>query len=226
MPRKNGPGLLITFEGGEATGKSTQAALLGGQLRRAGIPFVSLREPGSTVLGLHLREYLKGNGPMVPEAELLLFGAARAQMVSERLLPALEQGLVVISDRYADSTTAYQGGGRGQEREFLDAMRRYATQGVEPDLTVLLDADTEATGKRATGPQMSLLEQQAEVRVDLDHERRYEKEKRAFHRRVREAYLRLAGEEPKRWLVLDALQSQEGLAGTIWERTRELLGAF
>ena len=198
-------GLLVTVEGGEGAGKSTLAAALHDRAREAGLEVEACREPGGTALGERLRQALLGTGPgappPVPEAELLLFAAARAQLVVEVLRPALERGALVICDRYQDSTIAYQHGGRGLDRALVEGVNRAATGGLSPDLTLLLDIAPEE-GLARGGEAGDYLEGEA----------------LAFHERVRACYRALAEEDPARWLVLDAREAPSSLADRAWER--------
>lgn len=201
-------GLFAVFEGVDGSGKSTQAARLAGWLERAGHQALLTREPGATPLGAALRELLlAGRVEVAPRAELLLYAADRAQHVADVIEPALRAGRVVVSDRFADSTVAYQGAGRGLPVEEVEAVARLAAGGLVPDLTVLLDLDPELAAGRLAGPGDRL-----------------EREAAAFHRRVRACFLSLAGRAPERYLVLDAAGGVEELAGRVSERVAALLG--
>ena len=201
--------LFITFEGGEGCGKSTQARALYRRLLRSAMPALLTHEPGGTPLGKKLGRWLKwtDDKAITPLTELLLFNAARAQSVTEIIKPNLESGRIVISDRYTDSTTAYQGYGRGLDLEMVKAVNNAATQGIKPDLIALLDISAEA----------------GLARKKVKRQDRFEQEEIAFHNRVREGYLKLAKEEPQRWLVIDATLSKEKVAETIWQRVSQLL---
>lgn len=206
-------GLFVTFEGGEGVGKSTQAGLLADALARAGRSVVRLREPGGTPLGEYLREWLMDGGrALTPEAELLLFTAARAELVRTVLLPAIDAGNDAVLDRYADSTTVYQGYAGSVGMRAVSAANRTATGGLMPRLTVLLDAPPEAALARA------------QARDAHTETRRFEAAEAAFHRRVRSGFLWLARREPERWLVLDALQDTTTVHAQVWQRVQELLG--
>ena len=200
--------LFITFEGGEGSGKSSQARALYRRLCKLAIPVLLTHEPGVTPLGKKIARLLKWaqNVNISPTAELLLFNASRAQLVSEIIRPNLKSGKVVICDRYADSTTAYQGYGRGLDLQTVGAVNKAGTMGLVPDLTVLLD--------------MPVKEGLARKRGKKD---RFEGESIAFHRRVREGYLKLAANESGRWLVIDATKSKDEIAGIIWGRVSQLL---
>ena len=184
--------MFITLEGPEGAGKTTQLRALADFLRGCGHDVVTTREPGGTPIGDQIRHVLHdtANAAMSPTAELLLYAASRAQLVAEVIQPALAAGRVVLCDRYADSTMAYQGYGRGLDRDALAALTAVATGGLRPDLTLLLDLDV-ARGlarRRDEGEEMN--------RLDL--------ETLEFHRRVREGYLTLAAAEPARWRIIDA----------------------
>jgi dTMP kinase len=201
--------LFITFEGVEGCGKSTQSRLLYRRLEKLPVPALLIHEPGITALGKRITRLLKWvrNIDISPISELLLFNVSRAQLLEEVIRPALKEGKVVVCDRYADSTTAYQGYGRGLDLAAVTAVNTLATQGLTPDLTVWLDVPV--TGglarKKDTAPD------------------RFHAEKLEFHRRVREGYKKLAKAEPERWLVIDGTQSKDVIAGTIWERVSQLL---
>ena len=201
--------LFITFEGGEGSGKSFQAGALYRRLSRLAIPAVLTHEPGVTSLGRKVAHWLKWGRDMglSPMTELLLFNASRSQLVTEVIRPNLESGRVVICDRYADSTTAYQSYGRGLDSATVRVVNNAATQGLTPDLTVLLDVNIESGFERKRGQKQD----------------RFEREDIAFHRRVRGGYLELAAEEPERWLVIDATQTKEVVAEIIWQKVRQLL---
>jgi dTMP kinase len=192
-------GLFITFEGGEGSGKSTQAELLARSLEAAGRRVLRLREPGGTPLGEELRQLLlHRRADISPLGELLLFLAARAELVRAIIRPALAEGSIVICDRFSDSTLAYQGYGRGIGLDQVRRINESATGGLKPDLTVLLDLPVE-TGR---------------ARKQRDEDA-FQGEDDAFHERVRQGYLALAREEPDRWLVLDATRPAEELAAEI-----------
>jgi len=201
--------LFITFEGGEGSGKSTQARALYRRLCKLAIPALLTHEPGVTSLGRKIARLLKWaqDVEISPVAELLLFNASRAQLVAEVIRPNLESGKVVVCDRYADSTTAYQGYGRKLDLAIVASVNEAGTLGLMPDLTILLDMPVEAG-----------LARKGDKRQD-----RFELEAIAFHRRVREGYLKLAADEPERWLVIDAEKSKEEIADIIWDRVSKLL---
>ncbi|MFT4030419.1 MAG: dTMP kinase [Protaetiibacter sp.] len=205
-----GRGLFLTFEGGDGSGKSTQSALLTEWLAAQGRTVVQAREPGGTELGLELREIvLHRRGHIAPRAEALLYAADRAHNVATVVRPALERGDIVIQDRYLDSSVAYQGAGRVLDAAEVRELSLWATEGLLPDLTVLLDLDID-TGR---------------ARLDDSRTRydRLEAEAAEFHHRVRNAYLAVAAAEPGRFLVLDASEPVDALAERIRHRVSELL---
>ena len=201
--------LFITFEGGEGSGKSVQAKALFRRLSQSAIPALLTHEPGGTSFGQRLGRWLKWtkDADISPLTELMLFNASRAQLVAEVIQPSLKSGKVVISDRYADSTTVYQGYGRGLDLAMVKATNKAATQGLTPDLAILLDIPVEEG-----------LARKKERKQD-----RFEQEALDFHRRVRQGYLELAKSEPERWLVIDASQSRQKIADIIWQRVSKLL---
>lgn len=204
-------GLFITFEGGEGCGKSTQSRLLLKKLEQQNIPVVLTHEPGGTALGNELRKTLKRRrGSFIsPQAELFLFAASRAQLVAELIRPALEEGKVVICDRFTYSTLVYQGYGRGLDLTAIEMVNNMATGNLNPDLIILLDIS----------PEQGL----ARKRSLKD---RFELEDLSFHRRVREGYLKVAAAEPDRWLVIDASLPKGKIAEIIWDRVSQLLPNF
>ena len=219
-------GLFIVFEGGEGSGKSTQAERLRQRLSDELHSAVLVREPGTTILGLYLREYLKSKRPLALESELLLFAAARAQLVSEQIKPTLDKGISVIADRYTGSTVAYQGYGRGLKREVVDYLNDYVTGGLYPDATFLLDIGPEEGLYRVGSPQLRMAlspEDSSDVgRADIQGHRRFEDQALAFHKRVRRGYLELAKSSPS-WHTLDAGLTQDELEQGIWNIVAPLL---
>ncbi|MFQ5934622.1 MAG: dTMP kinase [Dehalococcoidia bacterium] len=221
--------LFISFEGGEGSGKTTQAEILAERLRAAGFSVLPVHEPGTTPLGNYLRiwlrrEYRKEEA-VSHDAELLLFAAARAELVAKGIKPALQQNrMVVIADRYADSTTAYQGYGRRIRLEYVKVVNSLATQGVIPDLTLLLDCPPEEGLKRVQS-KLPLEPAQPRLvsRMDEEGTRRFEEETRDFHERVHRGYLKLAQQEPDRWRVIDATKSIDEISDTVWRHVQQLL---
>ncbi len=197
--------MFITFEGPEGSGKSTQIRLLAEFLRARGLSVEVVREPGGTPIGDQVRHVLHdtANTAMSPEAEVLLYSASRAQLVSQRIRPSLAAGRIVLCDRYADSTMAYQGYGRGLDLGMLAALTEIATGGLKPDLTLLLDLDVSAglSRRRVRGEEMN--------RLDL--------EAVAFHERVREGYRLLANADPERWVRIQADRPVDVVAADIRE---------
>jgi len=201
--------LFVTFEGVEGCGKSTQSRRLYGYLQKLAVPAILIHEPGITKLGNKITRLLKWSKDIniSPLAELLLFNTSRVQLIEEVILPALEEGKIVICDRYADSTIAYQGYGRGLNLKTVAAVNETATQGLKPNLTILLDVPVEK-GLR---------------RKEDETPDRFHTEKVNFHRRVREGFLQLAKEEPGRWLVIDGTQSKEHISGIIRDKISTFL---
>lgn len=204
-------GLFITLEGGDGSGKTTQMASLAAWLQQNGRTVVQTREPGGTDLGLELREIiLHRRGYIAPRAEALLYAADRAHHIATLVRPALERGDVVLQDRYLDSSVAYQGAGRVLDAAEVRDVSLWATEGLLPHLTVLLDLDP-AVGR---------------ARLDSSRTRydRLEAEQLEFHQRVRAAYRALADAEPERFLVLDATRPVDELQASIRDRVSALLG--
>jgi dTMP kinase len=201
--------LFITFEGCDGSGKTYQSRALYRRLTRQGIASVITQEPGGTPLGNKIRSILKqfSRSTISAEAELFFFNACRVQLINEVIKPNLLQGVVVICDRFADSTIVYQGYGRGIELEKVRAVNEIALQGIRPDLTVLLDIPVEVGLNRK----------------HLNVRDRFESEGLSFHNRVREGFLQLASEEPERWLVIDGLMSKKDIFNTIWSKVNDIL---
>lgn len=203
-------GLFITLEGGDGSGKSTQAELLRDWLTGEGRTVVRTREPGGTDVGVEIRELvLHHRGDIAPRAEALLYAADRAHHVATVVRPALARGEIVVQDRYLDSSVAYQGAGRVLDPGQVRRLSEWATDDLLPDVTVLLDLDSAA----------------ARARLDVARTRydRLEAEASDFHDRVRAAFLDLAAAEPGRFLVLDASRPVDEIATAIRERVRGLL---
>lgn len=203
---------LVTLEGGEGSGKSVQAHRLAERLAARGVPALAAREPGGTPVGEGVRAIVlhpPADAPIDPLAELLLFEAARAQLVAAVIRPALERHAVVVCDRFADSSLAYQGYGRGLDLSLIERLNGVATGGLRPDLTLLLDAPVEVgLARRRSDGALNSLDGQ-----DL-----------AFHERVRQGYLALARTEPGRWRVIDAARPIDEVAEAVWSAVREWLG--
>ncbi len=195
--------MFITLEGPDGSGKSLQIHMLAEFIRQRGYEVLTTREPGGTSIGDQIRQVIMklGNTSMHPRTEILLFCAARAQIVEEVLKPALARGVVVISDRYADSTLAYQGYGHGVDLEELRRLLAFVTDGLTPDLTLLLDVDATVGLQRRqnSGGEWNRLDAYA----------------LAFHKRVREGYHELAKADPQRWETIDAGQTPEMVQSAI-----------
>lgn len=206
-----GPGLFVTFEGGDGAGKTTQASMLEEWLTARGNTVVRTREPGGTEVGVRIRDIvLHHRGHIAARAEALLYAADRAHHVETVVQPAIARGDVVIQDRYLDSSVAYQGAGRILDADDIRALSLWATGGLLPDLTVLLDLDPAAARRR----------------LDADDKPfdRLEAEKSEFHARVRTGFLALAADEPQRFLVLDAMRPADELAHHVRAAIAERLG--
>ncbi len=206
-------GTFIAFEGPEGGGKTEQIQRLARRLRDEDREVVVTREPGGTRVGDEVRSILLGLGDyaILPETEVLLLAAGRAQHVREIIEPALERGAWVLCDRYVDSTYAYQGGGRELDLEPIREIQAYATGGLEPDVRVLLDLPVEAGLARRHADPDSV------NRIDLDSI--------DFHRRVRSMYRRLAGQQPNGWVVVDAMEPIEAVERSIWTQLQAALTA-
>jgi dTMP kinase len=204
--------LFITFEGTEGSGKSVQARLLVERLRSKGHAVLHTREPGGTALGDQLRQILlaRDDLELVDKAELLLYCASRAQLVAEVIRPALTRAEVVVCDRFADSTLAYQGSGRGLDFADLQTVISFATAGLVPDMTMLLDLPVEVGLARK--------------RADTTTWDRFESEAIEFHQRVRDSYRALAAAEPDRWQCFDGQKPVAELADEIWQRVATRVG--
>lgn len=203
-PRGKGQGIFISFEGIEGTGKTTQARLLSERLIKEGYEVILTQEPGGTVIGNKIRKILLhvDHKEMSYMTELFLYNAARAQHLSEKILPALNDGKVVITDRFTDSTVAYQGYGRGIDIQVIMSINDIATEGIKPHLTILFDLDVETGLKRNKGTK----------KVD-----RLELEDIEFHKKVREGYLKIAEAESDRIKIVDASLPLKDVSEKIWE---------
>ncbi|GAA3793759.1 hypothetical protein CSO01_25950 [Cellulomonas soli] len=205
-PLHAGPGLFVSLEGGDGAGKSTQSRLLGEWLRSLGHEVVLTREPGGTALGQMLRDAVLHGDHVDARTEALLYATDRAHHVASLVRPALERGAVVVTDRYLDSSVAYQGTGRDLGADEVEQLSLWAVRGLLPAVTVLLDLDPVLGRARLTG--------------DPD---RLERAGDEFHRRTREAFLGRAAADPARWLVLDATRPVDELAAAIRERVTAAL---
>lgn len=202
--------MLITLEGVEGSGKSTQTELLYDYLRRKGHDVIITREPGGTRLGEALRKTVLGTGlSIIPLSELFIIMAARAQHVEEVIAPALGADKIIVCDRFVDASHAYQGYGRGIDPGVIETLNGLTTKGVKPDLTILLDCDVGEGFKRKRNCGFSM--------------DRFEEEEMEFHKKVRGAYLKLAQEDPERFFVVDGKKEVHIVHGFIRERVIELL---
>jgi dTMP kinase len=208
-------GRFITFEGGEGCGKSTQIRLLAERLRAAGKEVLLTREPGGTALAEKIRSLVReeSDDPPNSRAETLLFIASRAQVVENVIRPALASGTWVLCDRFADSTFAYQGYGRGLDLEELKRINSFATGGLEPDRTILLNVSPEVSAKRMRA-------REAATNTDAD---RMEKAGDSFHSRLRQGFLELAAAEPDRFAVIQADGGVEEVAEAVWNSIQPML---
>ncbi len=197
-------GYFIAFEGGDGAGKSTQVRHLVEALEAAGREVVVTRQPGGTALGAALRDLVLHGEAITPRAEALVFAADKAQHVEEVILPSLARGAVVVTDRYTDSSVAYQGAGRSLGAQEVAELQDWAVGGLAPDLTVLVDIDP-GEGRRRRGAEHDRMESEAD----------------AFHDRVRGHFHALAEEAPHRYLVVDGSAAPEEIARLVWERVRE-----
>jgi dTMP kinase len=201
--------MFITFEGIEGSGKTTHVDLLSDYLCEKGLRVVKTREPGGTPVGEALRRVLLKKGLQVlPLAELLVFLASRAQHVEEVIRPALEEGNVVLCDRFVDASYAYQGYGRGIDLGIIETLNRLVTKGVRPNLTILLDCPVD----------VGLGRKSADGNLD-----RFEKEELSFHQKIRNAYIELAEDDPKRFVVLNARKDLAKTQEVIREKVEKLL---
>lgn len=210
-------GKFITLEGPEGSGKSTHARLLADQLQDGGYSVIIAREPGGTPVGEAVRRLLQhdaGGEGMAAETELFLFMASRTQLVRQVISPALAEGICVVCDRFADSTTAYQGYARGCDVEKILALNDLATGGLAPDLTILLDVDVKAGFERL---------RQRNLRHGVQKDR-IERETLDFHERVRSGYLELARRWPQRIRVVDAARDEDAVQADIWELAQHVIG--
>jgi len=207
---RSSKGLFITFEGIEGSGKSTQVKLLVKALQKRNLPYLTTREPGGTEIAEAIRSILLNPlyANMTPETELLLYCASRAQHTAELIIPALENGSIVICDRYFDSTYAYQGAARELDENLIDTLTRFATYGRIPDLTFLIDLPVQVGLSRIQSRQLD----------------RLEKEKTAFHERVREQFLFIANKCPSRYVVLNGELTPEEIHRQLLASLQPLLG--
>ncbi len=207
-------GMLITFEGIDFCGKSVQIEQLIGRLQQHRIPYILLREPGGTIIAEKIRDVLltREAETMSPITEYLLYSAARAQLVRQQIEPALERGWLVICDRFADSSTAYQGYGRGIDLKLVQQINAFATNGITPQLTFLIDIDLEE------------MERRKQHGRTLD---RMENEQRSFFERVRQGFLKMAAQEAERFYLIDGKRTIHSIAEEVWTQVQQrLMGQF
>lgn len=206
-------GKFITFEGIDGSGKSTQLRILASDLRVQGFDVLETREPGGTPLGRSLRKaFLETEENVSPLAELLLFAADRAQHIDFLIKPALSEGKIVISDRYADATFAYQGAGRGFDEKIVNQVIKLATNGLKPDLTLFFDVSVENAILRTKSRSN-----------DETIKNRMDSETFEFYERVRNAYLKIAHKEPKRFQIIQANNSIEEVKTEVWQIVQKFL---
>lgn len=208
--------MFITFEGTDGSGKSTQAKIIAGELRQMGYDVLLTREPGGTDIGDQIRSILLDNHKhtnMAATTELLLFCASRAQLVAEVIQPSLARGMIVLCDRYADSTMAYQGYGHQLDRELLEQILRFATGGLRPHLTLYLDLK----------PEVGLQRRRSAMLLFGEDWNRLDDMELAFHKRVYNGYEQLIKAEPSRWIRIDADQSTESVTKLILHQLRARL---
>ena len=215
-----GGAIFICFEGVEGSGKTTQAQILQDRLNAENYKVVMVREPGTTPLSQHLRDYLKSSQPLSSKAELLLFAAARAELVGTTIKPNLDAGISIIADRFEASSMAYQGFGRKLSKKIINTLNNYVTNEIHPDLTILLDLQTDEEMKRI-GLQLPLSialdGEQTVGRIDIESQRRFEDLPTNFHKRVRSGFLNLAEKSQDSWVVLDARLTIDELAEQVWD---------
>lgn len=208
-------GLFLTFEGLDGTGKTTQMHLLAGRLRALGYEVLETVEPGGTSVGGQIRRILldAANQELCPTAEMLLYFASRAQNVEERILPALARGAIMLSDRFTDSTMAYQGYGRGLGEQAVLELDRIACRGLVPDLTLLIDIDPETSLARARSRNLEAAGSQT----------RMDEQAAEFYRKVGDAYALMAAREPRRFRLIDGRADADTVALRVWEAVRPII---
>jgi len=204
-------GIFVTFEGVEGSGKSYQAKAFYNKLTKLAIPAVLTHEPGGTAAGERITRLLKWGkeANLSPLTELMLFNASRTQLITDIIKPGLENGNVVICDRFTDSTLAYQGYGRGLDPALIKQMNNIASQEIKPDVTILLDIPSE----------------EGLARKDAAKPDRFHQENMAFHKKVRNGFLQLVAAEPERWVVIDGRLSKSIIASIIWEKVIDYLAS-
>jgi len=220
-------GLLITFEGGEGSGKSTQCKRLVKKLVDEGINSILIHEPGNTALGEQVRKWVKSKNIQNPIAETYLFCSARAELCKSVIEPALNKGITVVVDRFIHSTMAYQGYGKGVDLDTIRKLNNISIKNLNPDLTILLDLDPKLSSSRITtnkNIELSSLEKSnRKDKRDNFEGNKYENMSSNFHNKVRNGYLDMANEERSSWCIVGAHQSESRVADSIWKRVKRII---
>ena len=219
-------GLLITFEGGEGSGKSTQCKRLVKKLVDDGINSILVHEPGNTPLGEQVRKWVKSKSIQNPVAETYLFCAARAELCKSVIVPALNKGVTVIVDRFIHSTLAYQGYGKGVDLEIINNLNKITTNELVPDLTILLDIDPNISNTRinkSINIELDSLEESNKSKRENHEGNKYESMNNNFHNKVRNGYLEMANNNRSSWSIVGGDQSESRVADSIWKRVKRLI---
>lgn len=219
-------GLLITFEGGEGSGKSTQCKRLVNKLVDEGINSILIHEPGNTPLGEQVRKWVKSKSIQNPIAETYLFCAARAELCKSVIVPALNKGVTVIVDRFIHSTLAYQGYGKGVDIETINNLNKITTDGLFPDLTILLDIDPNVSNTRinkSINIELDSLEKSKKSKRENYEGNKYENMNNSFHNKVRNGYLEMASHNRPNWSIVGGHQTESRVADSIWKRVNRLI---
>jgi len=221
-------GLLITFEGGEGSGKSTQCKRLVKKLVDDGINSISIHEPGNTTLGEQVRKWVKSKSIQSPIAETYLFSAARAELCKSVIIPALNKGVTVIIDRFIHSTLAYQGYGKGVDLDIINSLNKISTNELTPDLTILLDIDPNISSTRinkSINIELDSLESKKSKRENYEGNK-YENMNKNFHTKVRDGYLEMANNNRSSWSIVGAHQTESRVADSVWKRVKRLIDSY
>ena len=219
-------GLLITFEGGEGSGKSTQCKRLVNKLVDEGINSILIHEPGNTALGEQVRKWVKSKSIQNPIAETYLFCAARAELCKSVIIPALNKGVTVIVDRFIHSTLAYQGYGKGVDLEIINKLNEITTDKLVPDLTILLDIDPNVSSTRinkSINIELDTLEKTKKSKRETFEGNKYENMGNIFHNKVRDGYLEMANNNRSSWSIVGGHQTESRVADSIWKRVKRLI---
>ena len=220
-------GLLITFEGGEGSGKSTQCKRLVNKLVSEGVNSILVHEPGNTPMGEQVRKWIKSKSIKNPIAETYLFCAARAELCNAVIEPALDKGITVIVDRFIHSTIAYQGYGKGVPLDVIDQLNKITIKDLSPDLTILLGIDPDLSTKRINKniniELSSLSNNNKKSKRENFEGNKYENMSMSFHHKVRNGYLEMANEQRSSWSIVGAHQSESRVADSIWKRVKRLI---